>query len=143
MASPVVALSSLVDAFSGLTLRADRLRVAGANGFALQAADLGERLILDGAEGVPPMLVESQSQVSRLLPGDLVLRTRGVSNLATLVARDLGPVFAVSPLLVLRVRPGALLEPAYLHWLLNSPALQAELDREARGTTIRMVAAAS
>lgn len=75
--------------------------------------------------------------------GDILLRTRGGSNQAVLITEALTPTVAVSPLLVLRVRGGVELAPQYLHWLLNSPAMQEQLDREARGTTIRMISAAS
>lgn len=143
MAVPCAALFDLAEVFSGHTLRPGQLWVQGANVRTVQAVDLDERRALACTLALPPALIQGRSSSNLLRGGDILLRTRGGSNQAVLITEALTPTVAVSPLLVLRVRGGVELAPQYLHWLLNSPAMQEQLDREARGTTIRMISAAS
>jgi hypothetical protein len=68
--------------------------------------------------------------------GDLVFRSRGRSNLAALIASNIGEAVVAAPMLL--VRPRAVL-PAYLHWFINLPATQVALAAVAKGTSVRMI----
>ena len=136
-------MSDLVEVSSGHTLRPGQLWAQGANVRTVQAVDLDEPKSLACTLALPPALIQGRSASNLLREGDILLRTRGGSNQAVLITGSVTPTVAVSPLLVLRVKAGVELVPRYLHWLLNSPAMQEQLDREARGTTIRMISTAS
>lgn len=75
--------------------------------------------------------------------GDVLFRSRGERNTATVLGNDFGePALAASPLIVLRP-DRARLVPAYLAWLLNQRRAQGHFARWARGTSLRMVPKAS
>lgn len=71
-------------------------------------------------------------------PGDVLFRSRGEQNTATLIAADAKAAVAVLPLMVLRPKLG-LLDPAYLAWSINQPLAQRYFDSCARGTRLRMI----
>jgi hypothetical protein len=71
-----------------------------------------------------------------LRAGDIVFRSRGRTYGAALVQEGIGTAVLAGPMLL--IRPQSLL-PAYLCWLLNSPAVQASLMSLAAGTAVRMV----
>lgn len=72
-------------------------------------------------------------------PGDLIFRSRGVSNQAVLVESVHQPAILASPLIRIRVRDPEVLNPLYLQWVLNSGPTQRAIDAIARGTIVRMV----
>ena len=73
-----------------------------------------------------------------LRTGDLVFRSRGRSNGAAHVVKELGPAVLAAPMLL--VRPRKVL-PEYLCWFLNAPSTQAQLAAVAEGTSVRMISA--
>ncbi|MEY2891998.1 MAG: hypothetical protein RJA98_1906 [Pseudomonadota bacterium] len=78
----------------------------------------------------------------RVLPGDLLFRARGVSNQAVLVQSIKQPTILAAPLIRIRVH-AHLLDPHYLHWMLNSSPVQRDINAIARGTMVRMVTVTS
>lgn len=71
--------------------------------------------------------------------GDVLFRSRGEKNTATLLGAEFdGPAVAVMPLVILRSRQESL-DPAYLAWCINQPSAQRHFDECARGTGIRMI----
>jgi restriction endonuclease S subunit len=100
--------------------------------------------VLSAAQGeLPTIELEGRSLQNRLRPGDVLFRTRGATNLAVLVEAVPDLTVALSPLVIIRSRDSSILDPGYLHWVLNSEALRDDIEREARGTIIRMVGAKS
>jgi restriction endonuclease S subunit len=72
-------------------------------------------------------------------PGDVVFRSRGERNTASVIDKRLQePALAVLPLLVLRPNIDVVL-PEYLAWAINQPPAQRHFDLAARGTNIRMI----
>lgn len=72
-------------------------------------------------------------------PGDVVFRSRGERNTASVIDKRLPePALAVLPLLVLRPNIDVVL-PEYLAWAINQPPAQRHFDLAARGTNIRMI----
>jgi hypothetical protein len=72
-------------------------------------------------------------------PGDLLFRGRGGGFAAALVP-DLGSEAAASAPLVI-IRPGPEVDPAYLAWVLNSPAAHTHYARAARGSALPAIGA--
>lgn len=72
-------------------------------------------------------------------PGDVVFRSRGPRNTATVIDERLTePAVAILPLLVLRPNP-KIVTADYLAWAINGPAAQRHFDRHARGASMRMI----
>jgi len=76
-------------------------------------------------------------------PGDVLFRSRGDRNTATVVSEDLPrSAVAVLPLMILRPNPD-IVSGEYLAWAINHPQTQRFFDSVARGTKLRMVSRAS
>ncbi len=74
-------------------------------------------------------------------PGDLLFRSRGISNTAALVATDLGCTVLSAPMLVIRPKHGAV-DPAYLQWFINHPSTQKQLTSMSMGSAVKMISKA-
>lgn len=72
--------------------------------------------------------------------GDLVFRSRGRNNSVALISEDVGSAVLAAPMLL--IRPFYVL-PAYLHWYINLPSIQATLAAQAEGTAVRMISKAA
>ncbi|WP_058616504.1 restriction endonuclease subunit S [Tepidimonas taiwanensis] len=70
--------------------------------------------------------------------GDLLFRSRGVTNSAALVGQGIGRAVLAAPMLLIRPRT-EIVEPAYLQWFINHPATQAVLAGQAAGTAVKMI----
>jgi hypothetical protein len=70
--------------------------------------------------------------------GDLLFRSRGVTNSAALVGGGLGRAVLAAPMLLIRPKT-EVVEPAYLQWFINHPATQAVLAGQAAGTAVKMI----
>lgn len=70
--------------------------------------------------------------------GDLLFRSRGVTNSAALVGEGLGRAVLAAPMLLIRPK-SEIVEPAYLQWFINHPATQAALAAQAAGTAVKML----
>jgi hypothetical protein len=75
-----------------------------------------------------------------LRPGDLVFKSRGVTNSAAIVNTYVGPAVLAAPMLL--IRPNKAVIPAYLYWYINLPAIQTALAAQAEGTSVRMISKA-
>ncbi|WP_394538335.1 restriction endonuclease subunit S [Lysobacter enzymogenes] len=74
--------------------------------------------------------------------GDLLFRSRGITNSVALVTGELSKAVLAAPLLL--IRPDAeRIEPAYLHWFINHPSTQARLAMAAAGTAVKMIGKAA
>lgn len=92
-------------------------------------------------EGVFRVNLSQVRQPHLLRPGDLVFKSRGVTNSAAIVTVDTGPAVLAAPMLL--IRPGKSILPAYLYWYLNLPATRLALSARAEGTSVRMISKAS
>ena len=72
-----------------------------------------------------------------LEPGDMLLRSRGASYGAAVVASCAPETLAAAPLYVLRLVPG--LRPEFVAWYINRPGAQSALEARASGTHIATV----
>ena len=136
-------LSDLTETFSGHTLRGSLGDIEPGAVHLLQLADANTPFLHARAGDLPTAHLDGRSLANSLRSGDIVFRTRGQTNLAVLVEAAPDPTVALSPLVVIRIHDRHRVDPGYLHWLLNSDALRDEINREARGTIVRMVGATS
>ena len=67
--------------------------------------------------------------------GDVLLRTKGVSHLATTAGEPLEDTVVASQVAIIRVKEGVLAE--FLAWYINQPPAQRYLDSHSVGTNIR------
>jgi len=74
--------------------------------------------------------------------GDLLFRSRGGSNSASLVVSPPGRAVLVAPMMLIRPRSDVVV-PAYLQWFINLPATQCALAGQAEGTDIKMISKAA
>ncbi|WP_324311915.1 restriction endonuclease subunit S [Geobacter sulfurreducens] len=70
--------------------------------------------------------------------GDLVFRSRGVTNTCAILLDDPGEAVVSAPLFRIRVTDRQLL-PQYLNWYINQPPAQAFLASHAKGTAQQMI----
>jgi len=70
--------------------------------------------------------------------GDLLFRSRGVTNSAALVGGGIGRAVLAAPMLLIRPKT-EIVEPTYLQWFINHPATQAVLAGQAAGTAVKMI----
>jgi hypothetical protein len=124
----------------GYTARA-KFEPAADGVLSIQLRDIAE----DGVDITQLTRVQIKERVDRYLvqAGDVLFRSRGERNTAVaLDERFVEPAVAVSPLMLLRPDPSAVM-PQYLAWAINQPEAQRHFDTAARGTSIRMVPKAS
>ncbi|WP_122799476.1 restriction endonuclease subunit S [Burkholderia pseudomallei] len=70
--------------------------------------------------------------------GDLLFRSRGVTNSAALVGEGYERTVLAAPMLLIRPKT-EIVEPGYLQWFINHPATQAVLAGRAAGTAVKML----
>lgn len=103
----------------------------------IQMKDIDDANLLHAEAAIRVVLPKGKTH-HLLRAGDLLFRSRGRSNGATLVAEGIGPAVLAAPMLL--IRPHDVL-PAYLCWYINAPATQAQLAALAEGTSVRMISA--
>lgn len=112
----------------------------------IQMKDFDEYNRLDWSD-VYKVQIKDLDKSHLLQPGDIVFRSRGVSNTAALVTNEMQQIavdrcVASAALMVIRLRTNKI-DPAYLCWYINHPNGQREISRLARGTNQQMVSKAA
>jgi hypothetical protein len=74
--------------------------------------------------------------------GDLMFRSRGVTNTAALVAGNLGRSVLAAPMMLIRPDTKRV-QAAYLLWFINQPSIQKILSAQAAGTAVKMISKAA
>ena len=82
--------------------------------------------------------IEDLDKWHLLRQNDILFRSRGVSNTAALVEREVGQTVASAPLTVIRVKSRQA-NPAYVTWYINQPQGQEQIKRLSEGTSLLMV----
>ena len=103
----------------------------------LQAKDVSEDggVRIDEAACFHPERKPELYQVSR---GDILVVARGQDHRAHHVDQDLSNALAAATFYIVRVTTDRI-QPGYLAWWLNLPGVQAEIDANSRGTSIRYI----
>lgn len=71
-------------------------------------------------------------------PGDVVFRSRGQTNTAAIVPSISQDTVSAAPLIQIRVTSPEVM-PEYVCWFINQPNAQAYFNRNAKGTSVRMI----
>lgn len=103
----------------------------------MKDVDEANQLHMEGAFRVD---LDDVREQHLLKPGDLIFKSRGVTNSAAIVKKDIGPAVLAAPMLL--IRPTKTVLPAYLYWYINLPATQSALAAQAEGTSVRMISKA-
>jgi len=121
---------------SGFHLRGPADAQPGGKHVVIQLGDIRDGAIK--SDRVIRMNLDRARPKDYLARGDILLRSRGASYGAALVAPCPTGTLAAAPLYVLRLEtPGV--EAEYVAWYLNRPATQSQLEANARGTHIPTV----
>jgi restriction endonuclease S subunit len=121
----------------GYPFRSRLERAEGGNISVIQMKDIDENSRLNAEDLVPVNLPEVKD-IHRIEKGDVIFRSRGRINTATLVEGSLANAVAAAPLLRIRIKTEKVL-PGYLAWYINQPKSQAYLEKQAAGTISRMI----
>lgn len=70
--------------------------------------------------------------------GDIVFRSRGLTNTSMVVSEGLGSAVVAAPLMVIRAKGNRVL-PEYLSWLINQPAAQNYFAGRSEGSAVQMI----
>ena len=122
---------------TGFTARG-RLIESPAGTYALQLRDLSDERDWSAIE---PSMFDLGQVKDRYYagPGDILFRSRGTSSTATAIPAE-WPFRAVAVLPLLVLKPNErLIRPDFLVWSINRPDSQQQLERNSRGSSLRMV----
>jgi hypothetical protein len=133
--TPTERLPTLCDIQSGFTVRG-KLGAAEEGPRVITLRDTSDGAVEFDALGRAPLEEAGERYVAQ--EGDLIFRTRFEPNIAIHLGSFPGKAIVVSPLLRLRVTEPSV-EPAYLAWAINQRPAQTHINRQARGTSLRMI----
>lgn len=122
----------------GYTPRGRLEAVAEGGALAIQLRDISSEGRID-LERLSRLGFDGVSDRYLVRPGDVLFRSRGERNTASVVDERLSePAVAVLPLIVLRPLR-EVVEPAFLAWVINQAPAQRHFDSAARGSNLRMI----
>lgn len=134
-------LSDIAEVRMGYSFRS-RLEVeASGNVAVIQMKDIDDSNLLH-PEGLARVQMPDLKDRHIVQEGDLMFRSRGESNSASLAGGSLGRAVLAAPMMLIRPKV-AVVEPAYLQWFINHPATQAALASQAAGTAVKMIGKAA
>ncbi len=107
----------------------------------IQMKDIDESNLLH-PEGLLRIQMPELKDRHLVQEGDLMFKSRGVSNSVSLVAGNLGRTTLAAPMML--IRPDfSKVDAAYLQWFINQPITQNALSAQAAGTAVKMVSKAA
>ena len=138
MVNATMILSQVAELISGYAFRASLAdEPVGDVRVVAMAQSVGD--VLTAEAGLPSIAFPGVTSKLALVAGDVLFRPRGVSTQAIYVESVQAPCIFAAPLVSMRVNDPQQLDSWYLHWVLNSPQIQRDINAQARGTMIRMV----
>lgn len=132
-----VALVDIAEVRMGYSFRSRLETDAGGDVAVIQMKDIDDANLLH-PEGLARVQMPDLKDRHLVQEGDLLFRSRGVTNSAALVGGGLGCAVLAAPMLLIRPKT-EVVEPAYLQWFINHPATQAVLAGQAAGTAVKMI----
>lgn len=131
-------LAAICEIQMGYTARGRLERVAAGGVPTVQLGDIGADGHID-PEALSRFALDGVPERYLARAGDVLFRSRGERNTATVLGDRLTepPVIAL-PLFLIRPDRSRVL-PEYLAWAINQPPAQRHFEKEARGTSLRMV----
>lgn len=138
MIAAFLTLTELTELSAGYAFRAALAdEPAGDVRVVAMAQSVGD--VLTASVELPQIAFSGITAKLELAAGDVLFRPRGVSTQAIYVESVKAPCIFAAPLVRIRVNDPQQLDSWYLHWVLNSPQIQRDINAQARGTMIRMV----
>lgn len=103
----------------------------------IQMKDIGDRNQLDITNLIR---IGPDKDISRYLieKGDVLFVSRGSSNIAVTIDKDLYDTIPVSSFFIMRLKTDTIL-PAYLAWYINQPTAQRYLETNSKGSNTFMI----
>lgn len=138
MGNASILLSSVSELVAGYAFRAS-LADEPLGDVRVVSMALGVNDVLTADAELPCISFSNLADRLTLLAGDVLFRSRGVSTQAIYVESVQAPCMFAAPLVRLRAKDPQTLDSQYLHWVLNTPAIQRDINAQARGSMIRMV----
>lgn len=130
-------LNSIASVQVGQSFRS-RLERDEAGGIAvIQMKDLAADNYVKSDDLVTTSL-KTLSEQHQIKKDDLIFRTRGHTNTAAWLDKDIGPAVVAAPLIKISLTSDRLL-PEYLLWFLNQPASQAYFRQHSEGTAQKKI----
>lgn len=126
----------------GHSFRAKLEPVRGGAVSVIQMKDLTEDNRLNSDE-ILTIEMDKLKDRHRVNLNDIAFRSRGLTNTAALINKQIDKAVIAAPLFHIRVNENETLNPAYLCWFINQPTSQAVLLRKATGTAQRSIRKAS
>lgn len=103
----------------------------------IQMKDLTDRNRVD-SNALTLVDMEKPKEHHLVKPGDLIFRSRGLTNTSAILLDDPGMAVVAAPLLRIRVNDRDLM-PEYLNWYISQKPAQTFFTSQAKGTTQRMI----
>lgn len=133
----IFALADIAEVRMGYSFRSRLEADAQGDVAVIQMKDIDDANLLH-PEGLVRVLMPDLKDRHLVQAGDLLFRSRGVTNSAALVGDGLGRAVLAAPMLLIRPQTDVV-EPAYLQWFINHPSTQATLAAQAAGTAVKMI----
>jgi hypothetical protein len=108
----------------------------------IQMKDIDDTTLLHAEDLIRVRMPDYKKESHFVQKGELLFRSRGLTNTTSLVATDLPHTVLAAPMILIRVNMDILM-PVYLQWFLNLPTTQATLAKKAEGTSVRMISKAT
>ena len=107
----------------------------------IQMKDIDESNLLH-PEGLARIRMPELKDRHLVQEGDLMFRSRGVTNTAALVAGNLGRSVLAAPMMLIRPDTERV-QAEYLLWFINQASIQKILSVQAAGTAVKMISKAA
>ena len=131
-------LKSIAKISAGHPFRGKLNAAADGNACVLQMKDLDESFFINPSTAA--MIDQSDIKPQYLLEqGDIIFRSRGNTNTCAILSTIETPIVCAAPLFQIRVNPFSAATPEYICWLINQPSAQTYFNRNAKGTSVRMI----
>lgn len=130
-------LKTIAKIKAGYPFRGKLKEVSTGNLSVLQLSDITESFFTEPASAARIELAEVKEQYL-IQPGDIVFRSRGHTNTAAIVPEIFQNTVSAAPLIQIRITSQKV-TPEYICWAINQPEVQAYLNRNAKGTSVRMI----
>jgi restriction endonuclease S subunit len=130
-------LSQIAAIDLGFSFRARVESIQEGNVFVIQMKDLSDEGIED-ASGIAKVNMKQIKEHYMMRKGDLIFRSRGVTNTSVLLREDIGTAILAAPLIRIRIKTDRVL-PEYLRWFINQKSAQAFFASRTRGSFQKMI----
>ena len=130
-------LQNIATVSSGITLRSRIKASTNGNVWVIQMKDLGRDNLVHLSEST--RIDHSKPKHNQLArSGDIIFRSRGQTNTAALLNKDVKDTIVAAPLFRVRSNPQKVI-PEFLLWWINQPRSQGHFASRSKGTMIKMV----